>query len=75
MSWALFLLAGDIFNNRKSELEDEHDEKLRLITGHLAEEITEHYTHLLEEDYTEIRKVQKDVFGNSERIEGHDKLG
>jgi integrase len=51
------------------------DEKLRLMTGHRTEEMTEHYTHLLEEDYTEIRKVQEDVFGNSERIEEHDKLG
>jgi len=45
------------------------------MTGHCTEEMTEHYTHLLEEDYTEIRKVQEDVFGNSERIEEHDKLG
>jgi integrase len=44
------------------------DEKLRLMTGHRTEEMTEHYTHLLEEDYTEIRKVQEDVFGDSERM-------
>jgi integrase len=44
------------------------DEKLRLMTGHRTEEMTEHYTHLLEEDYTEIRKVQEDIFGDSKRV-------
>ena len=38
------------------------------MTGHRTEEMTEHYTHLLEEDYTEIRKVQEDVFGDSKRV-------
>jgi hypothetical protein len=45
------------------------DEKLRIMTGHRTEEMTEHYTHLLEEDYTEIRKVQEDVFGDK-RVSG-----
>ncbi|MCK7477141.1 MAG: site-specific integrase [Candidatus Moduliflexus flocculans] len=38
------------------------DEKLRLMTGHRSVEMTDRYTHLLEEDYTEIRKVQDEVF-------------
>jgi len=33
-------------------------EKLRLMTGRRTEEMTVHYSHLLEKDYTEIRKVQ-----------------
>lgn len=40
------------------------DEKLRLMTGHRTEEMTEHYTHPLEEDYKEAKKVQDDVFGS-----------
>jgi integrase len=39
------------------------DEKVRLMTGHRTEQMTEHYTHLLEEDYSAIRKMQDDVFG------------
>lgn len=39
------------------------DEKLRLMTGHRSVEMTDRYTHLLEEDYIEIRKVQEEVFG------------
>jgi hypothetical protein len=37
------------------------------MIGHHTETITEHYTVLLEEDYTKIRKVQEDVFGDSKR--------
>jgi hypothetical protein len=37
------------------------------MTGHCTEEMTEHYTVLLEEDNTEIRQVQEDVFGDSKR--------
>lgn len=33
------------------------------MTGHRTEQMTEHYTHLLEEDYSAIRKMQDDVFG------------
>jgi integrase len=40
------------------------DEKLRLMTGHRSVEMTDRYTHLLEEDYIEIRKVQDEVFGS-----------
>ncbi len=39
------------------------DEKVRLMTGHRTEQMTEHYTHLLEEDYSAIREMQDDVFG------------
>jgi len=39
------------------------DEKVRLMTGHKTEQMMDHYTHLLEEDYTAIRKMQEDVFG------------
>jgi len=45
------------------------DEKLRLMTGHRTAEMTDHYTHLLEEDYAEIRKVQEDVFGRRTEAE------
>jgi len=38
------------------------------MIGHHTETITEHYTVLLEEDYTKIRKVQEDVFGT---VNGH----
>jgi integrase len=44
------------------------DEKLRLMTGHQTEKMTENYTHLLEEYYTEIWKVQKDVFGDDKQV-------
>lgn len=54
-SWRYFL--NSVSRGRVS------DEKLRLMTGHHNKEMSEHYTHLLDEDYTEMRKVQEDVFG------------
>jgi len=33
------------------------------MTGHRSVEMTDRYTHVLEEDYIEIRKVQDEVFG------------
>jgi len=38
------------------------------MTGHQTEKMTENYTHLLEEYYTEIWKVQKDVFGDDKQV-------
>jgi integrase len=38
------------------------DEKLRLLTGHRTFQMTEHYTHLLDEDYTEMRSLQENLF-------------
>jgi integrase len=38
------------------------DEKLRLLTGHRTFSMTEHYTHLLDDDYSEMRKLQENVF-------------
>ncbi len=44
------------------------DEKLRLITGHRTAAMTDRYTHILEEDFVEIRKVQEEVFGAMQSI-------
>jgi integrase len=39
------------------------DAKLRRLTGHRTEEMTEHYTHFKREDYNDVAKIQEDLFG------------
>jgi integrase len=38
------------------------DAKLQLVTGHRTQEMTERYTHVVEEDLKEIRAVQERIF-------------